>query len=178
MKFTETALAGVCIIDVDYQADARGGFARTFDAAPFAAQGLNPHVEQAATSFNAHAGTLRGLHFQDPPFSQAKLVRVTAGAVYDVVVDLRRDSSTYGRHVGVELSASTRRMLYIPQEFAHGFLTLEDATELHYQFDTAYAPGAEGGIVYSDPDLAINWPQPVVVISDRDRVLPRLRDLR
>jgi dTDP-4-dehydrorhamnose 3,5-epimerase len=103
-------------------------------------------------------------------------VRVTAGAIYDVIVDLRPDSPTYGRHIGVELSLQNRRMLFVPKQFAHGFLTLTDATEIEYQFDEVYAPGTEGGINYADPDLGIEWPRPVVVIADRDASLPHLAE--
>lgn len=177
MKFTRCELAGVVIVDVDYVADARGGFARTFCRDEFEAAGVPAKIEQAAASFNAKAGTLRGLHFQQPPHSQAKLVRVTAGAIFDVVVDLRPESATYGDHLAIELSITNRRMLFIPKQFAHGFLTLADATEIEYQFDEAYAPGSEGGIHYADPDLGIAWPRRVDVIADRDASLPRLRDL-
>ena len=114
---------------------------------------------------------------QQPPLSQAKLVRVTAGSVHDVIVDLRPDSPTFGRHLAVELSLKNRRMLFVPKQFAHGFLTLADATEIEYQFDEVYAPGTEGGINYADPDLGIQWPRPVTVIADRDASLPRLADL-
>jgi dTDP-4-dehydrorhamnose 3,5-epimerase len=176
MKICETELAGAFIIDVDYLADVRGGFARTFCRDEFAAAGVPATIVQSATSFNFAAGTLRGLHFQQPPFSQAKLVRVTAGSIYDVIVDLRPDSPTYGRHLGVELSLENRRMLFIPKQFAHGFLTLADATEIEYQFDEVYAPGTEGGINYADPNLAIQWPRPVTVIADRDAALPPLAD--
>jgi dTDP-4-dehydrorhamnose 3,5-epimerase len=120
---------------------------------------------------------LRGLHFQQPPHSQAKLVRVTAGAIFDVIVDLRPESPTYGRHLTIELSISNRRMLFIPKQFAHGFLTLVDATEIEYQFDEVYEPGSEGGIHYADPDLGISWPRRVDVIADRDAALPHLREL-
>lgn len=176
MKFSETELAGAFIVDVDYKADARGGFARTFCRDEFTAVGLPATMVQAATSFNAKAGTLRGLHFQLPPFSQAKLVRVTAGAIFDVMVDLRPESPTRGRHIGVELSAQNRRMLFIPKQFAHGFVTLTDAAEIEYQFDEMYAPGTEGGIHYGDPDLGIKWPRPVEVISERDAALPLLSE--
>ena len=176
MKFSETELAGAFIIDVDYNADVRGGFARTFCRDEFSAVGLPSTMVQSATSFNVKAGTLRGLHFQLPPFSQAKLVRVTAGAIFDVMVDLRPDSPTRGRHIGVELSAQNRRMLFIPKQFAHGFVTLTDAAEIEYQFDEMYAPGTEGGIHYADPDLGINWPRPVEVISERDAALPLLSE--
>lgn len=176
MKICETELAGAFIIDVEYFADVRGGFARTFCRDEFEAAGVPGTIVQSATSFNVAAGTLRGLHFQQPPFSQAKLVRVTSGSIYDVIVDLRPDSSTYGRHLAVELSLQNRRMLFIPKQFAHGFLTLADATEIEYQFDEIYAPGSEGGINYADPDLAIRWPRPVMVIADRDAALPLLAD--
>ena len=176
LTFRETHLAGAFIIDVEYFADSRGGFARTFCRDEFAAAGLPSTFVQSATSFNTQAGTLRGLHFQQPPHSQAKLVRVTAGAIYDVLVDLRPESATCGRHFSVELSIENRRMLFIPKQFAHGFLTLADATEIEYQFDEAYAPGSEGGIHYADPDLGIEWPRRVEVIADRDASLPRLRE--
>jgi dTDP-4-dehydrorhamnose 3,5-epimerase len=177
MIFSETELAGVFMIDVEFRTDARGGFARTFCRDEFIEAGVPPTMVQAATSFNVKAGTLRGLHFQEPPYSQSKLVRVSAGAMFDVVVDLRPDSATFHRHLAVELSAENRRMLFIPKEFAHGFLTLTDATEIEYLYDEVYAPGAEGGIHYADPELAIKWPRRVEVIHERDMLLPRLRDL-
>ena len=178
LKFAETELAGAFVLDAEYHADVRGGFARTFCSDEFAQHAIIFAVAQCATSFNARAGTLRGLHFQDPPHSQAKLVRVTAGSIYDVIVDLRQGSPTWGRHVGAELSAANRRQLFIPKQFAHGFVTLVDDTEVFYQFDEPYAAGTEGGIVYSDPDLAIAWPHEVCVISERDRTLPNLSRLR
>jgi dTDP-4-dehydrorhamnose 3,5-epimerase len=170
-------LAGVFMIDVEYRPDVRGGFARTFCRDEFIDAGVPPAMVQAATSFNVKAGTLRGLHFQERPYSQSKLVRVTAGAMFDVVVDLRPDSATFRRHLAVELSAANRRMLFIPKEFAHGFLTLTDATEIEYLYDEVYTPGAEGGIHYADPELGIKWPRRVEVIHERDMLLPRLRDL-
>lgn len=177
MQFIETPLAGAFVVEVDYFADARGGFARTFCADEFAEHGLPGEFVQCATSYNAAAGTLRGMHFQDPPHSQAKLVRVTAGSIYDAIVDLRPGSATYGRSFAVELSAATRRMLYIPKRFAHGFLTLEPGSEVFYQFDERYAPGAEGGIHYADPDLAIAWPRAVEVVAERDANLQPLSGL-
>ncbi|HUP76278.1 MAG TPA: dTDP-4-dehydrorhamnose 3,5-epimerase [Acidimicrobiales bacterium] len=177
MKFSSCELPGVVVVDVEYFADARGGFARTFCRSEFEAAGLPATIEQSAISFNAKAGTLRGLHFQQPPNSQAKLVRVTAGAIFDVIVDLRPESATYGHHLAIELSITNRRMLFIPKRFAHGFLTLVDATEIEYQFDQAYEPGSEGGIHYGDPDLGIRWPRRVDVIADRDAALPQLREL-
>ena len=177
MKFCETELAGAFIIDVEYFSDARGGFARTFCLDEFEAAGVPATVVQGATSFSAKAGTLRGLHYQLPPYSQSKVVRVTSGAIYDVIVDLRPESATFGRHISVELSLENRRMLFIPKEFAHGFLTLADATEIEYLFDEVYEKSSEGGINFRDPDLGIEWPRSIEVIADRDLSLPRLADV-
>ncbi len=174
MKFTPLPLAGAFIVDVEYIADVRGGFARTYCTEEFAAAGVVAPVVQCATSFNAKAGTLRGLHFQAGEHAQAKLLRATSGAIYDVIVDIRQGSGTYGQHVAVELDAVSRRMLYIPADFAHGFLTLQDNTEVFYQFDRPWAPGAEGGINYADESLGIAWPIEVAVINDRDQNLPSL----
>ena len=177
MKFCETELAGAFVIDVDYFSDARGGIARTFCRDEFEAAGLPSSFVQGATSFSAKAGTLRGLHYQLPPYSQAKVVRVTSGAIYDVIVDLRPGSTTFGRHFSVELSIQNRRMLFIPKEFAHGFLTLADATEIEYLFDEVYEKSSEAGINFNDPHLGIEWPRSIEVIADRDKSLPRLTEL-
>lgn len=174
MKFTPLPLEGAFVVDVEYIADGRGGFARTYCVEEFASAGITAPIVQCATSFNSRAGTLRGLHFQAGEHAQAKLVRATAGAIFDVIVDIRPESPTYGQHVAVELDAATRRMLYIPADFAHGFLTLQDDTEVFYQFDRPWAPGAEGGINYADASLAIAWPREVTVINDRDKNLPLL----
>lgn len=174
MRFTPLPLAGAFVVDVDYIADVRGGFARTYCVEEFAAAGITAPIAQCATSFNARAGTLRGLHFQVGRHAQAKLVRATSGAIFDVIVDIRSGSPTYGQHVTAELDADSRRMLYIPADFAHCFLTLGDDTEVFYQFDRPWAPGAEGGINYADESLAIAWPREITVINDRDRNLPRL----
>ena len=168
MIFREAGLAGSWIIDLEPIEDERGFFARSFCRDEFAAHGLDSVFEQCNISYNRHAGTLRGMHFQIAPHEEAKLVRCTAGAIYDVIVDLRARSATFGRHVGVELSASNRRMLYVPRGFAHGFQTLEDATEVFYQMSSVFVPGFASGLRHDDPVLGIEGPRPVSVISPRD----------
>jgi dTDP-4-dehydrorhamnose 3,5-epimerase len=170
--FQETSLKGVYIVDVDRRADARGFFARTWCQKEAKELGLNPEVAQCNVSFNARRGTLRGLHYQVAPHQEAKLVRCTMGAIFDVAVDLRRDSPTYRQYFGQVLTADSRRSLYIPEDFAHGFLTLEDATEVAYQMSRMYAPEASRGIRWDDPAFAIEWPSRPEVMSDRDRHYP------
>ena len=170
MIFSETILAGAYTVEIDRHQDNRGYFARVFCADTFLAHGLKPVVAQASISYNAKRGTLRGLHFQYPPATENKYVRCTKGAVADVIVDLRPESATYLRHVIVNLSADNGRGLYIPERFAHGFITLTDDTELIYLISNYYTPGAEGGLPHDDPALAISWPTEVRVLSDRDRV--------
>ncbi|HEX2086571.1 MAG TPA: dTDP-4-dehydrorhamnose 3,5-epimerase [Solirubrobacteraceae bacterium] len=171
MRFGETPLAGVLTVDVEPSADERGLFARTFDADAFAARGLSTDFPQCSTSFNVRAGTLRGLHYQAGAHAEAKLVRCTAGAAYDVVVDLRHGSATHGRWHAVELSAENRRALYVPRGVAHGFQTLVDATELLYMIDRRYEPSAARGVRWDDPAFGIVWPEPPAerTISARDR---------
>lgn len=168
MRFQPTALEGVFLIDVEPARDERGFFARTFCAREFAARGLSPAVAQCNVSYNRRAGTVRGMHFQRPPAAEAKLVRCIRGAIHDVVADLRPDSPTFGRHLGVELRAEDRRALYVPPGLAHGFQTLADETEVLYQMDAFHAPGHDGGFRHDDPTFAIRWPLPVTVISDKD----------
>lgn len=174
MIFRETALRGAFVIEVETHADERGFFARTFCQNEFEAHGLKPAVAQCNLSFNHHAGTVRGLHFQRPPAAESKLVRATRGAVLDVIVDLREDSPTYLQHVAVELSADNRRALYVPELFAHGYQTLTDAAEVSYQVSEFYTPGCEGGLRHDDPRLGIAWPLPVTVISAKDAAWPLL----
>jgi len=179
MIFRETKLAGVFVIDAEPIADERGAFARTFCAREFAAHGLDAAIAQCSASFNAKKGTLRGLHYQASPHAEAKLVRVTAGAVYDVAVDLRAGSPTYGQWAATELTAENRRMLYIPKGCAHGFQTLADASEVFYQIGEFYEPASGRGLRWNDADLAIPWPDKTApILSERDRVFPALRDLR
>jgi dTDP-4-dehydrorhamnose 3,5-epimerase len=169
VRFTETPLSGAFVVELDLLADERGHFARTFDVSEFAEHGLDPAVVQCNTSFNTRRGTLRGMHYQADPDGEAKLVRCTRGSIYDVAVDLRRDSGTRGRWYGAELSASSGRMLYIPTGMAHGFQTLEDGTEVHYQMSHHYVPEAARGVRFDDPAFGIEWPLPDPIVSERDR---------
>lgn len=172
MKFVETSLAGAYVIELERLEDERGFFARTFCRNVFEEHGLNPAVAQCNLSYNYKKGTLRGMHYQLPPATEAKLVRCVQGAIFDVIVDLRRDSPTYLEHFGVELSSGNRAALYVPEMFAHGYQALTDDAEVIYQVSEFYAPGTERGIRYDDPRLGITWPVPVSVISDKDASWP------
>ncbi len=177
MIFTETALNGAFIVDIDAHIDTRGFFARVFCQREFVEHGLNPTIAQANVAFSTLRGTLRGLHFQYPPVAETKVVRVTRGAILDVIVDLRPESPTYLQHVAVELTSDNHRALYVPERFAHGFQVLRDDTETAYLMGEFYAPNAEGGLRYADPRLAINWPLPITDLSDKDRAWPLLADV-
>jgi dTDP-4-dehydrorhamnose 3,5-epimerase len=166
---------GVVVIELERHEDERGFFARSFCADEFAAHGLSACVAQCNISFNRRRGTVRGLHFQRPPRAEAKLVRCTAGAIYDVAVDLRSASPTFCRYVGVELTARNRRMLYVPPGFAHGFQTLADESEVFYQMSEPFTAEAADGVRWNDPAFAIAWPLDVQVISERDRSFPDFR---
>lgn len=168
MLFTETKLQGAFIIDLDRRDDARGFFARAFCQHEFADHGLKPVIAQCNIGFNRHKGTLRGMHFQYPPAAETKLVRASRGAVLDIIVDLRPESPTYLQHITVELSADNHRAIYIPERFAHGYQTLMDDTETTYQVGEFYTPAAEGGLLYNDPALKLNWPLPVTGMSVKD----------
>jgi dTDP-4-dehydrorhamnose 3,5-epimerase len=161
VRFTETALSGAFIIDVEPHADARGFFARTACVDEFAAAGLNGNFVQQSVSWNPRKGTLRGLHFQIASGEEDKLVRVTRGAIFDVIVDLRQDSPTFGKWASAELSADNHRQFYIPRGFAHGFQTLQDDTEVFYEMTVRFQPGVARGIRWDDADLGISWPIPV-----------------
>ena len=154
--------------------DRRGLFARTFCAREFKEHGLASGFVQCNVSLNRKKGTLRGLHFQRPPACEIRLVRCIAGALYDVMVDLREDSPTYRQHLGVELTARNRRALYIPERFAHGFQALEDDTEVFYQISEYYMPEVSAGLRYDDPKLGVKWPLPVANLSERDANWPLL----
>jgi dTDP-4-dehydrorhamnose 3,5-epimerase len=169
VQFTATKLEGAFVIEPQLHEDSRGLFARTYCAREFREQGLMDVFVQCNTSWNARKGTVRGLHYQLPPSSEVKLVRCTAGALWDVIVDLRPDSSTYLQYFGVELSANNRQALYIPKMFAHGFQALEDGTEVFYQMSEFYAPKSARGLRYDDPKLGIKWPLPAASISDQDQ---------
>ena len=175
MRFVPTPLAGAFVVELDKLQDERGHFARTYDAEEFARHGLDPAVVQCSTSFNARAGTLRGMHYQAAPDGEAKLVRCTRGAIHDVIVDLRPASETYCNWFGVDLTAANGRMLYVPVDFAHGFQTLEDDSEVSYQMSHHYVPEAARGVRFDDPAFGIDWPLPNPIVSDRDRQFPDFR---
>ena len=174
MRFEPTALAGVYVVEPEPNGDDRGLFARTFCAREFREHGLVETFVQCNTSWNERRGTVRGLHYQMAPSREAKLVRCTAGSLWDVVVDLRPSSATYLQHLGVELSAQNRRAVYIPEAFAHGFQTLQDHTEVFYQMGDFYVPHLSAGLRYDDERLGISWPLAVSSISDRDQAWPLL----
>jgi dTDP-4-dehydrorhamnose 3,5-epimerase len=172
MIFVPTQIPGAFRVDPELLADERGLFARTWCQNEFAINGLNPRIVQCSISFNCRKGTLRGIHYQEVPSREAKLVRCTRGTIYDVVLDLRTDSPTFGQHFGEFLSADDHRMLHIPEGCGHGFLTLEDATEVLYQMSEFYAPHAARGIRWDDPAFGIDWPGEVNIVSERDRTYP------
>jgi dTDP-4-dehydrorhamnose 3,5-epimerase len=167
-----TPLAGVFVIVAQRVEDERGWFARVYDEAVFAAHGLCTSFPQHGEAHNPRRGTVRGLHFQTDPHAQAKLVRCERGALYDVVVDLRPESPTYGAWYGLELRAEAPRALYVPAGFAHGYQTLEDATDVHYLTSSPYVAAASGGIAYDSPALAIPWPVGDAIVAPKDAALP------
>lgn len=169
MRFTETPLAGAFVIDLEKREDERGFFARAFCEKEFSAHGLVPRFVQANNSLSKPAGTLRGMHYQLAPQAETKLVRCIRGALYDVILDLRKGSATFGRSFGAELSAENRRMMYVPKGFAHGFVTLADDTEAFYFVDEFYAPAQERCVRWNDARFRIEWPRQPAVISDKDR---------
>jgi dTDP-4-dehydrorhamnose 3,5-epimerase len=170
--FTETALKGAWLIEPERREDDRGFFARIWCEAEFAAHGLEGRWVQSSVSFNRKKGTLRGLHYQRTPYEEIKLVRCTRGSVYDVIVDLRPDSSDFRRHLAVVLTSEEGRALYVPKGFAHGFQTLEDGTEVLYCMSQIYVPEAAAGVRWDDRAFAIAWPDGVRTISERDRGYP------
>ena len=175
MKFHETNLPGVFEIHLEPKGDERGFFARAWCQKEFEAHGLNASVAQCNVSFNARRGTLRGIHYQAEPYGESKLVRCTKGAIYDVVVDLRPDSPTFRRWIGVTLTAANRHMVYVPKGCAHGFLTLENETEVFYQMSQFYDAESARGVRWDDPAFQIAWPERVEVISERDRTYADFR---
>ena len=176
MKFISTEIAGVWLIVPEPIEDERGSFARLFCRREFETRGLNSELVQCSTSFNRLKGTLRGMHFQAEPHGEEKIVRCTRGAMYDVIADLRRDSPSFRRWSGFELTADNRLMVYVPRGVAHGFLTTSDDTEVFYQMSEFHHPESARGVRWDDPSLAIRWPQvPPALISDSDRSLPYLR---
>ena len=179
MKFTETALPGAYILEIELLRDERGFFARTWCREEFQAIGLSTVVQQNSISFNQKRGTLRGMHYQAPPKEEVKLVRCTRGAIYDVILDLRTDSSTFCRWCALELTADNGKMVYVPAGFAHGFQTLADESEVSYQISEAFRPELARGVRWNDPAFQIEWPIPDPILSVRDRGFPDfLRECR
>lgn len=172
MIFRETALKGAFTIDVDRVEDERGFFSRCWCVKEFEANGLDARLAQCNISYNKLRGTLRGMHYQIAPAAEVKIVRCTSGAIYDVIIDLRPEASTYKEHVSVLLSSENRRMLYIPKYFAHGFLTLTDNAEVLYQMSECYTADCARGVRWDDPSFGIAWPEQVRVISGKDRAYP------
>lgn len=174
MTFGETVLKGAFLIDLEPRSDARGFFARSFCQREFAAHGLNPLIAQVNLAFNHHQGTIRGMHFQFPPAAESKVVRCTKGSILDIIVDLRPESATFLQHVAIELSEQNHRALYIPERFAHGYQALQPNTEMTYHAGEFYTPGTEGGLLYNDPRLGLEWPLPPAAVSEKDQSWPPL----
>jgi dTDP-4-dehydrorhamnose 3,5-epimerase len=172
MIFKETNLQGAFVIEPEMLSDERGAFARIFCQKEFEGHGLNPNILQCSISINSKKFTLRGMHFQKSPHAEAKLVRCSRGMIYDVIVDLRPDSLTYMKWIPIEISFENKRMIYIPEGFAHGFQTLEDNTEVIYQMSQFYYPYESGGFRWDDPSFKIKWPTEPLVIAPKDQVFP------
>ncbi|MEK5435092.1 MULTISPECIES: dTDP-4-dehydrorhamnose 3,5-epimerase [Paenibacillus] len=177
MKFTETALQGVWVVEPQVFGDHRGWFMETYSESKFIEQGIYLNFVQDNQSYSATKGTLRGLHYQLNPKAQSKLVRCTLGSIYDVAVDIRKGSPNYGKWFGIELSAENKKQLLIPKGFAHGFMTLNENVEVQYKVDELYSPECDGGILWNDPSIGIQWPIDVVpVLSAKDERAPLLKD--
>jgi dTDP-4-dehydrorhamnose 3,5-epimerase len=172
MTFHKTKISGVFEIHLEPKVDERGFFARTWCQEEFERNGLNPKLVQCSVSFSARKGTLRGLHYQEAPFAEAKLVRCTSGSIYDVVLDLRVQSPAFKQWIAVVLTAENRKMVYVPEGCAHGFITLEDESEVLYQMAEFYDAESSRGVRWNDPAFQIAWPEKVNVISERDRTYP------
>lgn len=172
MRFVETDIAGAFVIELDVKEDERGFFARVWDDEEFRKRGLFDHIVHANISENPRGGTLRGLHYQIAPHEEAKIVRCSRGTIFDVALDLRKDSPSYKKWISVELSEHNNRMFYIPEGCAHGFQTLEDNSEVSYFMSTAYQSESARGVRFDDPSFAITWPLPIGMISEKDRSFP------
>jgi dTDP-4-dehydrorhamnose 3,5-epimerase len=175
MILIETPLKGAFLLELEPREDSRGFFARAWCEEEASALGLNVHIAQCNISFNRRRGAVRGMHFQVPPHTEARLIRCTMGSIHDVIVDLRPGSPTFCQHWTAELSSQNRRAVYLPEGFAHGFQSLEDDTEVFYQMSAAYAPGANVGVRWNDPAFGLGWPLPITDMSDRDRSFPDFR---
>jgi dTDP-4-dehydrorhamnose 3,5-epimerase len=176
MEFKKTTLESAYLIKPDVFSDERGFFLESYSKKKFEENRINADFIQDNHSISVKPGVLRGLHFQNPPYAQSKLVRVTKGKVYDVILDLRKDSSTFGKWEGFELSAENFSMLFVPKGFAHGFQTLEPNTEFLYKCDELYHPESEGGIIWNDPDLNITWPIKDPILSEKDQKHPAFKN--
>lgn len=168
MKFIETPLEGSFVIEIEKNEDNRGFFARTFDKKSFIKLNLETELFQCNVSFNKKSGTLRGMHYQKHPYEEIKIVRCTKGKIFDVIIDLRIDSNSYKKWFGIELTAENHKMVYVPKGFAHGFLTLEDESEVFYQMSDCYMPDSASGIHWNDDSIGIKWPRTPSVISSQD----------
>lgn len=168
MKFTKTPLEGAYVVELERKNDQRGFFARTWCVDEFSKHGLKTNLAQQNMSLTMKRGTLRGMHFQKAPHAETKVVRCTKGAIYDVIIDLRPDSPTHRQWFGIELTSENYNMVYVPEGFAHGFITLEDNSEVSYLVTSFYTPDAESGVRYDDPAFGIKWPIPFTLVSDRD----------
>lgn len=177
MKITPLKLQGAFEIELAPMTDERGYFMRTYDSGVFAEHGLGTCWKQENQSMSIQKHTLRGLHFQKPPHAETKLVRVVQGAILDVLVDLRKDSGTFGQWEAIELSVENQKVVYIPKGFAHGFCSLTENAIVHYKVDSPYAPEVEGGIRWDDPTLGISWPTDTPFLSEKDRALPTLDEV-
>ncbi|MFD2672714.1 dTDP-4-dehydrorhamnose 3,5-epimerase [Marinicrinis sediminis] len=178
MKIETLSIEGLCVIEPALHLDARGFFMESYHADKWQEAGMTGRFIQDNHSYSERAGTLRGLHFQSEPYAQTKLVRVISGAIYDVAVDLRPDSRTYGKWEGIVLSAQNRKQLLIPKGFAHGFCTLSDHTEVLYKVDAYYAPESDSGILWNDEELGIDWPCTNPILSSKDQQLPPLSQVK
>ena len=178
MKFTETGLKGAFVIEMETREDERGFFARAFCRKEFESHGLSPDIVQSNISFNKTRGTLRGMHYQIKPHEEVKMIRCTRGAVYDVIIDLRKGSPTHKQWISMELTEDNYKMLYIPEGFAHGYITLKDKSDVFYLVTQFYAPGFESGVRYNDPVFGIQWPKdvPVTLVTEKDRTWPDYMD--
>jgi len=171
--FKETKLKGAFIVELEKFADERGFFALSWSRDEFARRGLESRFAECNVSFNHQQGTLRGMHYQAPPHGQVKIVRCTMGSIYDVIIDLRTDSPTFKQWIGVKLTAANRLMLYVPKDFAHGFQTLENETEVFYQMSSPYVSESGRGVRWNDPAFGIEWPEPEkIIINERDKNYP------
>jgi len=177
MKFIETDLKGALIIEPDVYIDNRGFFMETYNRRVFKDHGLDIEFVQDNHSLSEKKGVIRGLHFQYPPYDQAKLVRVVSGSVLDVIVDMRSSSPTRGKWYSVKLSSDNKKILFVPSGFAHGFCTLEDNSVVLYKVDKFYNPGADAGIRWDDSDVGIQWPVIVPIMSEKDRTLPTIKEI-